>query len=70
MKSMFSKVATTTGLITAAQFATAHPGHDHSFWASNAIHAGLVIALIITGIIGNQLIKKSSHTQKIKSEDK
>ena len=54
-----------------ASQAFAHPGHDHSFWASDAIHALFLLAIIVAAVLaGFCLSKKNQNTSLENQENK
>jgi TRAP-type C4-dicarboxylate transport system permease small subunit len=63
-----------TGLAAASaalfsQSALAHPGHDHSFWASNAVHSLTFLSLIMLGAAATYTVQKHLARKKITSQD-
>jgi TRAP-type C4-dicarboxylate transport system permease small subunit len=52
-----------------SQSAFAHPGHDHSFWASNAVHSLTFLSLIMLGAAATYALQKHLARKKITSQD-
>ena len=49
--------AATTAMIS--HQALAHPGHDHSFWASDAVHAITFASIVGVAAVALYSVKKS-----------
>lgn len=62
------KSAIACGLSTLflAQFALAHPGHDHAHWSSNPIHLLTLAALVGTGVVCAVLLSAKKRAKKAK----
>lgn len=49
--------------------AIAHPGHDHSYWTSDAIHVLTIAAIIGISTVGAFVYKQKKSKQKISFKD-
>ena len=52
-----------------SQSALAHPGHDHSFWASSAVHSLTYLGLMMLGGAAVYSVNKHLARKKISSQD-
>jgi uncharacterized membrane protein len=52
-----------------SQSALAHPGHDHSFWASNVVHSLTFLSLIMLGATATYALNKHIARKKASSQD-
>ncbi len=57
---------TSFSLIGVSFNATAHPGHDHSFWLSSSLHAITALSLIGFGLLGAAVIQKRLQSKTLK----
>jgi len=52
-----------------SQSALAHPGHDHSFWASSAVHSLTYLGLMMLGGAAVYSVNKHLARKKISSQE-
>ncbi len=57
------------GTVVFSQSVFAHPGHDHSFWASNAVHSLTFLSLIMLGAASAYTLRKHLARKKITSQN-
>lgn len=67
MKKIVKSSAVLSALMAVSQVAQAHPGHDHSHWASNSIHLLTVLAVAAVVVVG-VAYKKSRGKNATKGE--
>lgn len=54
---------------TFSSLAVAHPGHDHSYWTSDIIHALTIAAIIGISTVGIFLYRKKKAGQNVSFKD-
>ena len=54
-------------LIIAGTYASAHPGHDHSHWASDAIHLAVFALIPLTVALSVFFMRKNAKKVEVKS---
>jgi hypothetical protein len=57
-------------LIAPANFVAAHAGHDHSHWASPAVHSFLLLALASAVTTGIWFYRRESNNIKTENKEK
>ncbi|EAQ67454.1 hypothetical protein MED121_16044 [Marinomonas sp. MED121] len=64
---LLSKLIALTGLVSSTAFA--HPGHDHSHWLSDPIHALTLVAILGVAVVGVFFSVKNKFSSSNKEED-
>jgi len=68
MKKIVKSSAVLSALMAVSQVAQAHPGHDHSHWASNSIHLLTVLAVAAVVVVGVAYKKSRRKNATTKGE--
>jgi len=68
MKKIVKSSAVLSALMAISQVAQAHPGHDHSHWASNSIHLLTVLAVAAVVVVGVAYKKSRRKNATTKGE--
>ncbi|WP_418135229.1 hypothetical protein [Psychromonas sp. GE-S-Ul-11] len=69
MKKILKSSTVLSALMAVSQVAQAHPGHDHSHWASNSIHlltVFAVAAVAVVGIVYKKIVIKTAQKKESK----
>ncbi|MEG3754734.1 hypothetical protein [Psychromonas arctica] len=68
MKKIVKSSAVLSALMAVSQVVQAHPGHDHSHWASNSIHLLTVLAVAAVVVVGVAYKKSRGKNATTKGE--
>tara|TARA_B100000787_G_scaffold55821_1_gene40572 strand:- start:100 stop:321 length:222 start_codon:yes stop_codon:yes gene_type:complete len=69
MKINFLSVLAVSSATIFSQSALAHSGHDHSFWASSALHSLTFLGLMMLSGAAIYSVNKHLARKKISSQD-
>lgn len=59
---MYRNIISAASLMPASVLA--HPGHNHSYWASDAVHAIVVVSIVAGVAMGVSVLRRKARRQK------